>query len=289
MLLALAAAFVFDDQCARRRLLPPGFAVPWRRALALALLTGILWLGVFAPLGMLGLDVERDVSGLTVPRLFLLHALLAATLLAWFLLGFLGTGRAGAAPDADPGTAAPPPPSLSRLFAAQFGFRAPRPAYELGLGLLLGVAAWAAVLGAMLVVGAVVYAVGGESALPKAPPALMPWIAALPVGVRVAVSVSAGVVEEAFFRGFLQPRAGILLSTLCFALAHASYAQPLMLVAVTLLSLVYASLVQWRQNVLVAVSAHALFDTVQLLVVIPAALELLGRQARPAAALLALG
>ncbi|MGH9362602.1 MAG: lysostaphin resistance A-like protein, partial [Thermoanaerobaculia bacterium] len=151
-----------------------------------------------------------------------------------------------------------------------------------GLGLLLGVAAWVAVLGALLVVGVLVYALGGEDALPKAPPALVPWIAALPVGVRLLVSLSAGVVEEAFFRGFLQPRAGVLLSTAFFALAHASYGQPLMLIGVTLLSLVYAFLVRWRQNVVVAATAHAFFDGLQLLVIIPAALELLGRQATAA-------
>jgi membrane protease YdiL (CAAX protease family) len=81
------------------------------------------------------------------------------------------------------------------------------------------------------------------------------------------------VVEEAFFRGFLQPRAGIALSTGLFVLAHAGYEQPLMLVGITLLSLLFAFLVRWRQNIWPAVVAHAVFDAVQLLIVVPTALE----------------
>jgi membrane protease YdiL (CAAX protease family) len=83
------------------------------------------------------------------------------------------------------------------------------------------------------------------------------------------------VVEESFFRGFLQPRIGIALSTAFFALAHLSYGQPFMLVGITLLSLIYAFLVRWRQNVWPAMAAHALFDGVQLLVVVPLAMRFL--------------
>jgi membrane protease YdiL (CAAX protease family) len=93
--------------------------------------------------------------------------------------------------------------------------------------------------------------------------------------VRFLVSLSAGVVEESFFRGFLQPRVGILLSTACFTLAHLSYGQPFMLVGIALLSLIYGLLVKWRQNVWPAIAAHALFDGVQLLVIVPAALKML--------------
>ncbi len=263
-LLALAAAFIVDRLCAAKGLLPPGFAVPWRRGAALALLAGVFWIGVFAPLGMLGLETEQDLSGLTVPRLFLLHGILVATLVGWFLLGYAGTARA----------------DLGRLFAAQFGLLAPRPAREIGLGLVLGLAIWSLALMVLMAIALLVLAFGGEDALPKSPPALVPWIAALPWGVRLLVSLSAGAVEETFFRGFLQPRAGLLLSTLFFALAHASYGQPFLLVGVTFLSVLYGALVRWRQSIWAAIAAHALFDAVQLLVIVPAALELLGRQAQ---------
>jgi membrane protease YdiL (CAAX protease family) len=93
--------------------------------------------------------------------------------------------------------------------------------------------------------------------------------------LRVLLSLSAGAVEETFFRGFLQPRAGILLSTCFFALAHLSYEQPFMLFGVTLLSLLFALLVRWRQSILAAIAAHAAFDAVQLLIVVPWALKML--------------
>jgi membrane protease YdiL (CAAX protease family) len=116
----------------------------------------------------------------------------------------------------------------------------------------------------------------------------VPFIAGLPVGVRILISLSAGVVEEGFFRGFLQPRIGIPLSTAFFALAHLSYGQPFMLIGITLLSLIYAFLVRWRQNLWPAMAAHALFDGVQLLVVVPAAMRFLEGGAGKAAALLPL-
>ena len=48
----------------------------------------------------------------------------------------------------------------------------------------------------------------------------------------------------------------------------------------TFLSVLSGALVRWRQSIWAAIAAHALFDAVQLLVIVPAALELLGRQAQ---------
>ena len=42
-----------------------------------------------------------------------------------------------------------------------------------------------------------------------------------------------------------------------------------MLIGITLLSLIYGLLVKWRQNIWPAIAAHALFDGVQLLVIVP--------------------
>jgi membrane protease YdiL (CAAX protease family) len=162
---------------------------------------------------------------------------------------------------------------LGRQFLAQFGLLAPNVPREIGLGLLLGVGAWGAVLVAAIVFAGIVVALGGEQALPKQPPALIPFLAALPWGLRLAISLSAGVVEELFFRGFLQPRVGIALSTMLFVFAHFSYGQPLMLVGIATLSLIYGLLVRWRQTIWPAIAAHALFDGVQLLVIIPMALR----------------
>ena len=91
----------------------------------------------------------------------------------------------------------------------------------------------------------------------------------------IALALLSGFAEELFFRGFLQPRVGIPLSTALFALAHLSYDQPAMLVGITLLSLAFAFIVRWRQNVWAAVVAHAVFDAIQLIFVIPWALRLM--------------
>ena len=174
----------------------------------------------------------------------------------------------------------PPPPSLGRQFLVQFGFVAPDVPREIGLGLGLGLAIWLAVLAALLAIAGLLYAMGLKDVVPSKPSTLIPLIAALPFGVRFAVSLSAGIVEETFFRGFLQPRVGIVLSTAVFALAHLSYGQPFMLVGVTLLSLIYGLLVRWRQSIWAAMAAHALFDGIQLLVVVPAVLKLTGMGAK---------
>ncbi len=262
LLLALVAAWGIDRLTRERGLQPPGFRPSWvgepvaaaRRALALATVAGVLWVGIFAPLGALGSDLRTDLSQVGVGQLFLLHGLFAAALAVWYLLGFAGTGGS---------------------VAVQLGLRAPRPLTEIGVGLAAGIGGWLVVLAVVLLLGWLILVLGGEGLLAERPPPLVAWLAGLPVWVRLAVSLSAGLVEETFFfRGFLQPRVGVALSTALFALAHAGYAQPLMLVGVTLLSLFFAQLVRWRRNIWPAMAAHALFNAIQLLIVVPLVLEL---------------
>ncbi|HEX4961061.1 MAG TPA: CPBP family intramembrane glutamic endopeptidase [Thermoanaerobaculia bacterium] len=312
--LGLAAAFALDRLCAVRGLLPPGFRQLWRRVLAGSIVAGFLAAGVFLPLAaaLAGLKIEPpNLSKIETFQLFELHLIMVAVMGSWFLLGFAGLPKPREAPAEPvppiepvpiplegmeipaastegaeemaaqplPEPPAPPPPppprvSLGRQFLIQFGFVAPDVPKEVGLGLTLGLGAWLAVLAAVLAVAGILIAVGGQDAVPHQPPALIPLIAALPFAVRLAISLSAGIVEESFFRGFLQPRVGIGLSTACFALAHLSYGQPFLLVGVTLLSLIYAFLVRWRQSLWAAMTAHALFDGIQLLVVVPAVLKL---------------
>lgn len=284
-MLALAVGFSMDRLMERRGLLPPGFREPWRRALGAALVALILWVGAFSSLGSVGEGVEPDLTQLTTPQLFFLHFLLILTVLFWFLLGFAGVRPAPPPPpppvaegeEPVPVPAPPPPVPLFRQLLAQFGFLAPNVPKEIGIGVLIGIASWGAVLVVAIAAGLVIMALGGEESLPKQPPALIPWIAALPIGVRLLISLSAGVVEETFFRGFLQPRIGLFLSTLLFVFAHFSYGQPFMLVGIGTLSLIYAFLVQWRQNIWPAIAAHFLFDAVQLLVVIPTVLKYMGK------------
>ncbi|MFP5288126.1 MAG: CPBP family intramembrane glutamic endopeptidase [Thermoanaerobaculia bacterium] len=309
--LAVATAVFMDRMCEARGLLPPGFRETWRRLLAWALVALILWIGAFSSLASIGgggQEVERDLSGLTTPQLFLLHLLLILTIVSWFLLGFAGVRPSPpwppspASPHPSPGEGGAETTSLEdlgeegaplsqggvrgggrgdggeglfRQFRAQFGFAAPSVPREIGIGVLVGAGSWGAVLAVAVLLGLLLMALGREDALPKQPPALIPWIAALPVGVRILISLSAGVVEETFFRGFLQPRIGIFLSSLLFVFAHFSYGQPFMLVGIATLSLIYAFLVRWRQNIWPAIAAHFLFDAVQLLVVIPMTLRYL--------------
>lgn len=263
LLVAFGATLLVDLLTRRRGLDPPGFSPPAdaprlarlaaaaRRGLALGLLAVVLYVGVFSALGLIGVMDEPDWAAVHTAQLFFIHGCFLLTVLVWYALGFLGVGL----------------PTTS--WSAQLGWRSPRVLPELGLGLVAGVGAWIGVLAVLLLLSVLVTALGGEGILLEEPPAMVAWIAALPVWVRLSLSLSAGVVEETFFRGFLQPRVGIGVSTVLFTLGHLSYEQPLMLVGVTLLSLIFARLVVWRQSLWAAAVAHTVFDALQLVVVIP--------------------
>ncbi|MEO7795966.1 MAG: CPBP family intramembrane glutamic endopeptidase, partial [Thermoanaerobaculia bacterium] len=264
---------------------PPGFKDPVRR-IAAALLVGFcFYVGIFAALGSIGRQGEVDLEQLQSWQLFSLHGLFVLTIVGWWASGFLlptlrrgpdqaavDTARESFGPGAN--AAADAPVSRWRSFAEQFGLRTPNLRRELAVGAVAGVGAWLIVLCGVVLFALALAAISGEEMLPQAPPAVIPWLAARPILLRLAIAASAGLVEETFFRGFLQPRIGIALSTLFFAMAHLSYDQPIMLVGVTLLSLLYGLLTRWRQNIWPAIVAHFLFDGIQLLVVIPAVLEL---------------
>lgn len=256
-LLALGAVAWFDRRCRRLGLDPPGFREPARRVAGLGALALALAVAVFFPLSRLGLaDGPVDYSAVPVWQLFLVHAVLVAALAGWWAAGYAGRGEAPGARAAD-----------------QLGLATRAIGAELGLGVVFGIGAWFAVLATVVLVALGVAAVGGGDLLPKTPPAAIPWLAGQPLALRLGLALSAGVVEELFFRGLLQPRIGIAASTAMFALAHLAYDQPFLLVGVTLLSVVYGLLVRWRQNLWAAITAHFLFDAIQLAIVIPAVLR----------------
>jgi membrane protease YdiL (CAAX protease family) len=252
--LAVAAVAYFDLRTRRAGLDPPGFREPARRLAGAAALVLVLWVGVFSALGRVGSAGEVDFASVPTWQLFLVHVLLASGVVAWW-----GAGFAGAAP--------------GRSLAEQLGLAAQRPLREIGVGVVFGLGAWFVVLVGVMAIALAVAALGGADHLPRQPPAVIPWLAGQPFALRLGLALSAGVVEELFFRGLLQPRTGIAFSTVLFALAHVSYDQPFLLVGVTLLSVLYGLLVRWRQSVWAAMTAHALFDSVQLLVVIPIVLR----------------
>jgi general stress protein CsbA len=92
---------------------------------------------------------------------------------------------------------------------------------------------------------------------------------------KALVVLSAMTVEEAFFRGFLQKRVGLIASTILFALAHAGYAQPMLLIGVTVISLIIGVTAFYRtKNLVPGMIAHGVFDAVQLFVIIPVAFRM---------------
>ncbi len=284
LLAAVVAALAVDRMAERRGWLPPGFRddVPggrWRRAAATAILTGFFWVGIFASFGMAGQQAEVDLSTVGSWTLFALHGVIAATLLAWGALAFPRRLPGGGA--AVEGEARRPTP-LSALVRA-VGLEEADRRREVAVGLVTGILIWGAVLAAVTALGVALTLAGRDDWLPQGPPELVVFIAGQPFWIRLLGSLSAGFVEETFFRGFLQPRVGVALSTLLFVLAHWSYGEPFMLVGVTLLSLTYAGLYRWRGSVWAAATAHAVFDGVQLLVLIPLAMETLPEVAAGAA------
>ena len=235
----------------------PRFAVeafpgPARRGIAIGLLIAVLGLVSFAPLIAFDPSQARDDFGeVRFATLFLGHALLAAFLLVWWLL----VGR----------------PPLSQYLALR---REPgRFLADLRLGAAGGALAWAVTMTVMVLVGTAVGSVDSAALPPSGQdqiPHVVRWIVDLSVGERLALICSAAVVEESFFRSFLQSRCGILISSLLFAASHATYGLTLMLVGVFTVSLVLGWMFRARANVLPCMVAHGVFDAVQLFVILPA-------------------
>jgi len=91
----------------------------------------------------------------------------------------------------------------------------------------------------------------------------------------IALSVTAGICEEAIFRGYLQPQlgalagsapAGILLSAAAFGAAHA-YQGPRWAVLIALYGGMFGLLAHWRRSVRPGMIAHAWHDSFTGLVV----------------------
>ena len=269
--LTLGTIIWLDLATSRHHLDPPGFRSPLRRALALGFMGLVLWITLFSPLVAWGEPQEVDYDAIPFAMLFFVQGLLMATLVVWYGFGYPFSGRVGRHSGGQR-------PYRFRLLR-ELGLEVEDPWKEVRIGVVAGLFAWAAALGATmvfaLILGGLLSLTGSEGLMPQEPPAAIVWIAGLPVAHRLAISVAAGVVEELFFRGFLQRRIGLLGATVFFVLAHAGYGQPMLFFSITLLSVFYGLLVKWRGNVLAAMVAHFLFDAVQLLVVIPAVLKVL--------------
>lgn len=182
--------------------------------------------------------------------LFLLHVILVIFLAGWWTL----SGR---------------PPIRSFLnWQPADGSRAA------AVGLAVGVGGWALTIGAALTIALILSAF---DLIPKdlKPSPMIPWMATLPMWKKGVIVLMAMTVEEAFFRGFLQKRIGLVASTILFALAHAGYGQPFMLIGVTIISIVIGATFYWTKDLRPCIVAHGVFDAIQLFVIVPLVLKLM--------------
>ena len=217
------------------------------------------WLAAFVMV-VAGLVVESsraggdvDLQNVSFWSLFVLHVLLLVFLAGWWAL----SGR----------------PSI----ASYINLRSERPAEAIGIGLAVGVGGWVLTIGTAVAIGA---ALSASGLLPEdiKPSPMIPWMAALPLWKKALIVFSAMTVEEAFFRGWLQKRVGLILSTIVFAIAHAGYGQPFMLIGVTIISLVIGWTFYRTRNLWPCIIAHGVFDAIQLFVIVPTVLKFSGQQ-----------
>lgn len=212
------------------------------------LIVGLSLLVVFASASA-RLD-QQQLSELSFWSLFSFHLILVVFLFGWWLLS--GT------------------PPLSRFL----NIPAPGAGRAVLLGLGVGMAGWMITIAVATTAGMILFAL---DLIPRdiQPSPLIPWMAGLPVWQKGLIILSAMTVEEAFFRGWLQKRVGLVISTIVFALSHSGYGQPLMLIGITAISLVIGLTFYKTRNLIPCVVAHGVFDAIQLFVVVPLALRFL--------------
>jgi len=142
-------------------------------------------------------------------------------------------------------------------------------------GFAIGLGGWIVTI-VMIITFALILKAAGLFPDKMQPPALIAYMAHIAWWKKALVVLSAMTVEEAFFRGFLQKRIGLIASTLLFAVAHAGYGQPMLLVGVTFISLIIGTTFYRTKNLIPGIIAHGVFDAVQLFVIIPIAFRFSG-------------
>jgi membrane protease YdiL (CAAX protease family) len=227
------------------------FGRRWQQAVAAFLLIAILAAAVFFPVTSFGEAEDIDLELLWFPALFLGHVLLTIFLLAWWWL-------------------------RRRISLGAFLHLSPTHAWDkVRQGLRVGCAGWLITVMVTSVAAGATAATGKMSA-PSEAPAIVTWLVELPVAYRLIIVAVAMTVEEAFFRGFLQPRVGLLVSSVMFALSHFSYGLPFMIVGVFTISLIIGKTFERSGDLLPCIVAHGVFDAVQLLIVLPWAVRIWG-------------
>lgn len=217
-----------------------------------------VWLGVL----MFGLAILITGASLKIPTaqelarvpfysLFGLHAILFVFLVGWWLL----THR---------------PPIGEFLNIPRHGN-----GQAVLTGFAVGVGGWIFTISVALMIGLILAASGLIPKNPQPSP-MVAWMAALPLWKKGVIVLSAMTIEEAFFRGWLQKRIGVIASTALFALAHSGLGQPLLLIGVSVISLVIGFTFYRTKNLIPGIIAHGIFDAVQLFVIIPVVFKMSG-------------
>jgi membrane protease YdiL (CAAX protease family) len=228
-----------------------GLAEGPRRFVASLLLTVVLLLTVAIPFagGLAG--GEPQTKSLSIVSLFGVHALLAFFLIAYFAL------------------------TRGETVGEFLKIRSSRPVADLSVGFLIGLLGWALAILALLAIGTLWLLArrkGFDVGKPSMPSTIL-WLISQPLTVRVGIVLSAMVVEELFFRSFLQTRVGPLAATLMFTAAHGVYGQPLALLGILVISTVLSVAFAAYGNVLPCIIAHGTFDAIQMFVLIPLAVR----------------
>jgi len=219
------------------------FPARWRAACAYVLLAIVFVLTVALPIATYwrGQPVNAETMGLGA--LFTGQGVLASFLSLWFIL------RTRTAVG-----------SFLKLPAGRWLSR-------IGEGLRVGILGWLLTMTAMIALGVVTHA--GTLAPHPGFAQVMVWMAQRPLMLRVALIAVAMVVEEAFFRAFVQKRFGIVVATVWFALSHMNYGSPTMGVGVLVIGAVLGRAYQRTEDLAICAVAHGTFDAIQLLVVLP--------------------
>lgn len=216
-----------------------------------------VWLGVFMFLLMFlvvassqRVPTAQELARAPFYSLFLLHAILIVFLVGWWLL-----------------TKRPPIREFLNI----------RPPYAQAIfgGFAVGLAGWIITIMLAATIALILRETG---VLPKdmQPPPMIAWMANLPIWKKALVVLSAMTVEEAFFRGWLQKRVGLIVSTILFATAHVGLGQPFLLIGVAIISLIIGFTFYRTKNLIPGIIAHGVFDAVQLFVIIPIAFKAAG-------------
>ncbi len=192
-------------------------------------------------------DAEK-LASLPFWSVFSLHAILVCFLGAWWL--FAGRPAIG----------------------AFFNLRRASVQDDAMTGFAVGVGGWIVTIIVAVVAGLILQEFGQIGPDIK-PPDAIPWMAALPVYKKVMIVFSAMTVEELFFRGWLQKRVGLIVSTVAFVIAHAGFGQPLMFIGISVVSILIGLTFYRTKSLLPCIIAHGVFDAIQLFIIIPVAVQ----------------